>query len=181
MTNRSGLLSSRGVWLAVGALAIGLVVAASALARDLVLYNHSPSIPVGLYLRSDGPVGVGTIVTVRARDVAPSVAEARGFDDEGDRFIKRVSATEGDEICAEGETISINGEAMARRAAVDSSGRPLPSWSGCIVLATDQFFLLGDTADSFDGRYWGPVSRDRIEGVWRPLRSSTQSRPDDPS
>jgi len=180
MTNQSRFLASRAVWLAVGALASGLVVAASVFGRDLVLYNHSPSIPMGLYLRGDGPIGVGSIVTVQARDIAPAMAAARGFDDEGDRFIKRVAAAEGDNICAEGETVSINGEAVARRAAIDSAGRALPSWSGCIVLAADQVFLLGDTADSFDGRYWGPVSRDRIEGVWRPLWSNAPPPPDRP-
>jgi type IV secretory pathway protease TraF len=36
-------------------------------------------------------------------------------------------------------------------------------------LAANEVLLLGDTADSFDGRYWGPVSVDLIEGVWRKL------------
>ena len=48
-------------------------------------------------------------------------------------------------------------------------GRALPSWSGCATLSGDQILLQGDTADSFDGRYWGPISRRLIEGVWRPL------------
>ena len=33
----------------------------------------------------------------------------------------------------------------------------------------DEVFLLGDTADSFDSRYWGPVRLTAIDGVWRPL------------
>jgi type IV secretory pathway protease TraF len=46
----------------------------------------------------------------------------------------------------------------------------LPAWSGCVTLDRDHVLLLGDTPDSFDGRYWGPTPIERIEGVWRPMR-----------
>jgi len=35
----------------------------------------------------------------------------------------------------------------------------MPSWQGCVTLADDQFFLIGDHPDSFDSRYLGPVHR----------------------
>ncbi|MGE0294633.1 MAG: S26 family signal peptidase [Hyphomonadaceae bacterium] len=37
---------------------------------------------------------------------------------------------------------------------------------GCRTLEADEVFLLGDTADSFDGRYWGPTRLQSISGVW---------------
>jgi len=49
----------------------------------------------------------------------------------------------------------------------DSASRALPTWSGCVTLDEAHVFLLGETPYSFDGRYWGPTSIDRIEGVWR--------------
>lgn len=143
-------------------------------ARDIVLYNHSPSIPAGFYVRSRAPIARGAIVTVRARDVAPALAAARRFTDAGDRFIKRVAAVHGDVVCAEGETLRINGAEVARRLQRDSEGHALPSWSGCRALAMGEVLLLGDTPDSFDGRYWGPVSLQTIEGVWRPLNAAQQ-------
>ena len=51
----------------------------------------------------------------------------------------------------------------------DSGRRVLPSWSGCRVLEENELFLVGDTPDSFDSRYFGIVTVDEIEGVWRPL------------
>jgi type IV secretory pathway protease TraF len=38
--------------------------------RDQLLCNHSLSTPVGLYLRTEGPIERGAIVAVRAAEVA---------------------------------------------------------------------------------------------------------------
>lgn len=35
------------------------------------------------------------------------------------------------------------------------------------LLAPDERLLLGDTPDSLDSRYFGPVATARIEGVYR--------------
>lgn len=136
--------------------------------QDAVLWNGSPSIPVGFYVRTDTPLELGALVTVRARDVALDYSGQRDFIGDGDRFIKRVAAISGDTVCAEGEHVTINRGPALTRAARDSTGRTLPSWSGCRTLR-DEVFLLGDTPDSFDGRYWGPTPISVIEGVWRPL------------
>lgn len=155
--------------LAIGVVAIGALGLASLLSHDFLLYNHSTSIPAGIYLRIDAPIGRGSIVSVRSIDVAPAYARRRDFADAGDRFIKRVVAADRDEVCASGPLIQVNGQVIAQRNERDSEGRALPTWSGCRVLLEDEVFLLGDTNDSFDGRYWGPIARDEIEGVWRVL------------
>ncbi len=151
-------------------MAVVALVVALVLPLNVVLYNHSPSIPTGFYLRQSAPIGHGAIVTVRAIDVAPDEARARHFTTNGDRFIKRVAAAAGDDVCAHGETMRVNGRLAVHRKLLDATGRVLASWSGCQVLEADDFLLLGDTEDSFDGRYWGPTRRDKIEGVWVPLR-----------
>ncbi len=153
--------------MAVAAVIALFVVGSST--QDLILYNHSPSMPVGFYQRTDAPVERGAIVTVEAADVAGQYAYDRGFAGEGDRFIKRVAAAAGDSVCAEGDTVTLNGVVVAHRRDRDTSGRTLPRWSGCRTLAQSDLLLLGDTADSFDGRYWGVVRVAQIEGVWRPL------------
>ncbi len=187
--------------------AAALLAAALAAPRDLMLYNHSPSVPEGLYVRTSAPVTVGAFVTVRARDVAPEEAHQRRFEDASDRFIKRVAAAAGARVCGDGRRLVVSGEDIVvvgaddqqgqqhdatesgddvvsdddggrRRVAAlrvlwpdhgGDGGRRLVGWRGCRVLARGEVLLLGDTADSFDGRYWGPVSVDLIEGVWRKL------------
>lgn len=153
--------------LCIGAVAIAALAWASFRDGDPILYNHSPSLLVGLYVRSSGPIERGAIVTVRAADVAPDYAALRDFDGPGDRFIKRIAATQGDMVCASDDVITINARTVAHRAAVDSSGRALPRWTGCAELRANELLLLGDTPDSFDGRYFGLVQRSDVEGVWR--------------
>lgn len=138
-------------------------------AHDRLLYNHTPSVPVGLYLRTDAPLSRGVFVTVRAADVAPDEARLRHFDGPRDRFIKRVAAVSGDRVCAEGDVLTINDALVIPRRGEDSAGAPLRRWDGCRDLLGDEVLLLGDDERSFDGRYWGPSDKSQIDGVWRPL------------
>jgi len=167
----------RFVLLLGASLVAALALAAVATPRDLLLYNHSPSVPEGFYLRTSAPVTIGAFVTVRARDVAPEEAHRRGFEGASDRFIKRVAAGAGARVCGDGQQLTISlddGSGVRRNAAVrilrDGRGRdhrtPI-GWRGCRILNADEVLLLGDTPDSFDGRYWGPINMRLIEGVWR--------------
>lgn len=139
-------------------------------APALVIYNGSQSVPTGFYLRRPDPITMGAFVTLRAADASAAYAHERGFDGAEDRFIKRVAAGAGARICASGDRVILGDGRELIRLERDAAGRRLPAWSGCRTLGADEVFLLGDTPDSFDSRYWGPVRRDRIDGVWRPLR-----------
>ncbi|MBX3430475.1 MAG: S26 family signal peptidase, partial [Hyphomonadaceae bacterium] len=125
--------------------------------------------PQGFYVRLARAPQTGDFVTIASVDVAPDYAALRGFADPTDQFIKRIAAGRGQTVCAEGDRISIDGRVAAVRGGHDAAGRALPTWSGCRTLGADEILLLGDTPDSFDGRYWGPISRRLIEGVWRPI------------
>lgn len=156
------------ITLAVGAVAIAMIAVSELHRGDVVLFNATPSVPTGLYVRADAPVREGAFVTVRAADVAGAYASLRDFTDDGDRFIKRVAARAGVRVCAEGESVAVGDITYARQRR-DSAGRTLPTWEGCHVLHVGEVFLMGDTPDSFDSRYFGVVNEDAIEGVWRPL------------
>ncbi len=135
-----------------------------------VIYNRSASVPIGFYVRSDRPLELGALVTVAAAEVAPAYAQIRAYDDPSDRFIKRVAAMAGDHVCAQGDKVVVRGERVLQRAVQDRYGAALPSWSECRALRDGEILLAGDSQDSFDGRYWGPISINSIEQVWRPLR-----------
>jgi type IV secretory pathway protease TraF len=82
------------------------------------------------------------------------------------KLLKRVAAQAGDRICAEGDQIRLPSRSVTALAH-DRQGRALPRWTGCQVLASDQAFLLGDSEGSFDSRYFGPVARTDLDGVFR--------------
>jgi conjugative transfer signal peptidase TraF len=138
--------------------------------QDLFLYNPSDSMPQGFYVLKKSELERGSVVTIRSVHAASDYAAKRDFTDAGDRFLKRIAAVEGDTVCADGSTVSVNGKPTAERADVDAAGDPLPSWTGCVILSAGQVFLLGDHPGSFDGRYWGLSNRADLIGPWRPLR-----------
>jgi conjugative transfer signal peptidase TraF len=156
-------------WAWAGAAALGCALAPIN-CSTLIIYNSSTSVPTGFYVRADRPIVVGALVTLKAVDASPSYARARSFDGPRDRFIKRVAASAGAQICAAGDRVTVAETRTLTRFKRDARGRALPAWSGRRTLASDELFLVGDTPDSFDSRYWGPVRRSAIDGVWRPWR-----------
>jgi type IV secretory pathway protease TraF len=108
-----------------------------------------------------------------------SLAAARGYLPDGALLIKPVAAGAGDLVCRHGPHVAINGRTAASAAGADRRGRPLPRWSGCRRLTAAQVFLLSPEPASFDGRYFGPLSRRTLMGtalaVWTP--SKTGRRP----
>jgi len=87
---------------ALAATAIFALAWAELRSGDKFRYNRSPSLPIGLYLRTNAAPARGSVVTVRAIAVAPDRAHLRGFDDPDDRIVKRVAAQHGDLARAEG-------------------------------------------------------------------------------
>ncbi len=151
---------------------LGLVLIASAREHAaLLIYNHSPSVPTGFYLRSAAEPGRGDLVTLPVPEGVRAYALQRQFGDADDRFLKRVAAIGGQRVCARDNEIEIDGRVVARRREADHAGHELPTWSGCRTLRAEEFFLLGDTPESFDGRYWGVTQHRDIEAVWRKLGS----------
>ena len=103
-------------------------------------------------------------------DSVRTLAAERGYLPVNVPLVKRIVGVGGDIICAIGDAISINGRPVATRLQRDRFGRPLPSWSGCRRLGDGEVFLLMEgVADSFDGRYFGPVPASSIIGRLVPL------------
>ena len=163
---------------AVPALALGLASVVS-LPKKLI-YNASASAPPGLYWLDGQPIERGDYVLVQAPIRVRALVAERGYLLSEVPLIKRVMGVEGDEICREATRLSINGKTVAEARMRDGSGRPMPVWQGCRVLAGDRVFLLQDHPDSFDGRYFGPVDRRLIMGratrLRLPLRKREQNR-----
>ncbi len=86
------------------------------------------------------------------------------------RFLKPVVAASGDHVDATSDVLIVNGLPLAPIQTLDSQGRELPRWKEARILSEVEFFVVSDRVpQSFDSRYFGPIHRDEILAVRRPL------------
>lgn len=153
-------------------LGMGLAVTIALPPKPLLVWNASASAPIGLYsvARADG-VEPGEMVIAWAPARDRRLAAERRYLPLGVPLVKRVAAIAGDEVCALGQEIFINGRWTAERRIGDARGRPLPWWTGCLRLHGGQLFLLMNNPASFDGRYFGVTEGADVVGrarlIWR--------------
>ncbi|MBI1684275.1 S26 family signal peptidase [Caulobacter hibisci] len=135
-----------------------------------LLLNTSASEPVGLYLHQDQVPRVGRVIAFRPPPAAwPYVAAAMPARARGG-ILKTIGAGEGDRVCTRGGRLAVNGRDVAPIASRDSRGRSLPHWEGCRALGAGEYFVVSTRIpNSFDSRYYGPVRRQDVIGVYRAL------------
>jgi len=138
----------------------------------LLVWNVSGSAPRGLYAVLPGRApDKGAMVVARLPEPVRRLAARRHYLPLGVPVVKRVAASGGDQVCATGSTLFINGKPAGQRLRADRSGRRLPAWHGCVRLLARQVLLLTPATRSFDGRYFGPTDRADLIGtarlIWR--------------
>jgi conjugative transfer signal peptidase TraF len=149
---------------------IGLAGARAALGRPALLYNPSPSEPTGLYRLSNVPPAPGHIIAFKVPAPGRRYADAHLGRVVQSAILKEIVAGEGATVCEGDGAVSIDGTTRGRVAASDRHGVTLPHWSGCHRLQKGQYFVLSNRIpNSFDSRYYGPVSQAELIGVYRPL------------
>lgn len=165
--------SRRTLLLASGCTFIVMALLATLLwpPRPLLVWNASSSSPTGLYLvQAPGRVAVDDMVIAWLPEDARRLGAERHYIPLNVPLVKRVAAIAGDEVCAAGEAIFVNGRLEALRRSHDPSGRPMPWWTGCEILRDGELFLLtGGAGTAFDGRYFGITRPDQIIGAARLL------------
>lgn len=150
----------------------GLIVASTADIWPLrIIYNASASVPIGWYAVGEpAPVNVGDLVVARPPIRAETLLVARGYLAASVPILKFVRGRAGQRVCRSADLVTIDGVAVALARDRDRAGRALPRWTGCRVLRPGDVFLLNAARpDSFDGRYFGPVSVTSIIGRATPL------------
>ena len=135
----------------------------------LLVWNASPSVPIGLYRPAYRPPRTGALGILRLAEPYKAIAERRGYLKPGALLIKWVAAVAGDRVCRYGTLVTINGQLAANAQASDGAARPLPVWRGCTRLGAGQIFVLSSTPGSFDSRYFGPVDPTHIVGTATPV------------
>lgn len=143
-----------------------------------LLLNRSPSEPPGVYVRRGGPPLTGTIIAFRAPPSAFPYADRRLAYLHTRPLLKAVEAVRGDHVCTVGGVLKVNGVVRGPIASRDEEGRPLPRWAGCRALSPDEVFVFSDRVpNSFDSRYYGPIRRSAVLGVYTLLAALPEARP----
>jgi conjugative transfer signal peptidase TraF len=150
-----------------------LFVGVLALLRPVpkLIWNASASVPIGLYLVNPaGALHIGELVLVRPPEALAAFLAKRGYLAMDVPLLKHVLALPGQTVCRTGRTITVDGFAMGHALDRDYLGRILPSWCGCRIVADHEVFFMNWQSDnSFDGRYFGPLSVSTIVGRAAPL------------
>jgi len=137
-----------------------------------LVWNASASAPTGLYWvwPGDAPAR-GEMVVARVPQRWRMLAARRHYLPANVPLVKRVAATRGALVCADGPRVTVDGGVVAVRLERDPSGRALPWWQGCRRLGPGEYLLLTDAPKAFDGRYFGISMRAELVGrarlIWR--------------
>lgn len=158
-------------------IAVALLIAPSLCRRlPVLVWNASPSVPVGLYWIEQTPPRVGDLVLVRLAGPIATLADRRSYLPRTAFLLKPVFATAGDRVCRFGAYIFVRRRLAALALFRDTLGRPMPTWHGCRTLQSGELFLLAEGPASFDSRYFGPLRLEHLAG--RALLVWSRRRPD---
>ncbi len=136
-------------------------------ATPYIFYNKSESAPVGWYrLTPNAAIKRDVMVAAFAPKKARNMAATRDYLPAHVPLIKTVWAAAGDEVCSQNGRVTAPNRPDIYAEAQDGLGRIMPGWTGCIILSDRQVFLVStDVQNSWDSRYFGPVSTDNILGA----------------
>ncbi len=147
-------------------IAVALIVAATVTQPPplLVVWNASPSVPVGLYLVTKASPRVGDLIALRLPPAIASFAARRGYLPTSAYLLKPIAAVAGDLVCRFGERVLVRGVLAGIAEDADADGNAMPFWHGCRILQTGEVFVLAGHPASFDSRYFGPLDTASIVG-----------------
>jgi len=158
----------RAIPLALSALGAGILWAGFVLKpAPRLLYNPSESAPIGWYKVEPLKIAKrGDLVASRLPGHAEGLAATRGYLPADIPVIKTVWAVVGDRVCVDAGVLTVAGQPPLPLLGQDRSGRPLPVWTqGCTSLRLGEILLISnETPESFDSRYFGPVSLSHVIG-----------------
>lgn len=153
----------------LAAIAVTILLVADPHRAPWLVWNASPSVPVGLYWLANRSPPVGTIAAVRLPADIATLADARGYLASNAILLKPVVATDGSRVCRWAHVVVVDERLQGHASPYDDAARPLPRWRGCVTLSAGDVFLLSTTPGSFDGRYFGVLRRQAAIGQAIPL------------
>ena len=150
---------------------VALVLAGNQNETPSYVWNASESVPIGLYrLQPVHRLSVTELVAIKPPEPLETFLDFNGYLPIGVPMLKRILAVPGQTVCRTGLTITVDGIELGQARERDARGRPLPVWQGCHLLSAGEIFVMNwQSADSFDGRYLGPIPASAVIGQAIPV------------
>jgi conjugative transfer signal peptidase TraF len=156
-----------------------LVIASPLLALGLagqagLRYNHSESFPAGVYRTVPKHPAKGDLVTFQPPTLPVfDLARERGYIERSECMLKRLMALGGDLVTIDDAGVTVNGRMLPNSVPrpTDLAGRPMPvcRLQGYRLQAGEVLVMSDYSPISFDSRYFGPIAREQIQAVVRPV------------
>ena len=164
-------MSSRCPTIFTAIVATGLLLSTIGRTTPRYIWNASNSVPIGLYrVQPATQIAVTDLVAVQTPELLAAFLDLNGYLPTGVPMLKRVLALPGQTVCRIGLTVTVDGVDVGQAHERDRRGRPLPAWHGCRAIADGDIFVMNwQSADSLDGRYFGPIPASSVIGRAVPL------------
>jgi conjugative transfer signal peptidase TraF len=133
--------------------------------QPLIVWNASSSVPIGFYKIERRQPRRGDLALVKLPSKIADWAVARGYLPSSAYLLKPVTAIGGDRVCRIGRAILVRSRFVGSTANTDAAGRAMPHWHGCRALKSGELFVASSAPDSFDSRYFGPVTSSNALGA----------------
>lgn len=130
-------------------------------------YQVTPSMPEGFYWITPihGRLHRNEVIVFRPPSQFEKFLTKKHWLPDNGLMMKHVVAVPGDWVCKYDDYVWLNGKAIAPVFSHAPKGEALPSLAFCGTLLHNRYLLMSlRVPNSFDGRYFGPVSRQRIIG-----------------
>jgi len=127
---------------------------------------------MGFYLKvsDETSLKAGDLVILKVPKAMNPYVYGRHWLKEGAPLLKTVYALPGDTYVINNEAVFVNGEYIGEIFDEDSSGLPLPKIRGSFTVKEGYFLpIAARFPNSFDGRYFGEVSKKFIIARVKPL------------
>lgn len=138
---------------------------------QIFVYNHSNSLPQGLYLVvAADDVKRGDLVTVELPEEMKEYAIDRGWMKEGELLLKKIGGFAGTKYVVEGGKFFIDDRYVGPVYEKDGAGLLMPVRNGHFAVKEGCFLPIADQyPKSFDGRYFGDVPLESIHAKAVPI------------
>ena len=153
------------------ALATACASALACLVGAHLLWNWTPSLPLGLYWVSPARARPTSERSWRSpsRPACERSCASGGTCRPGRCSSSRSWPRADDDVCTDGGTLTVNGAPLGAIATEDTLGRPLPHDTRCGPLPGGVVFVASHLPTSFDSRTFGPVPISELRGTVTPL------------